>query len=177
MAKHDAPDRQLDTPQVEVLSPQTMRAQLHDLQNAVQLRHTGVQKLERRDVLARMVGYVQPPSSQQRDEQPMVRTNGFTISSHRNDAVKTLAETAVIRSTYVRWCGGTAVKAASYPISKQATNPILREEPLRPHTALLAKSPLYPSKCYKRYASPRRLLQGTLSTIRTSRYIRNCWRA
>ena len=50
---------------------------------------------------------------------PMVRTNGATINSHRNDAVKTLAETAVIRSTYVRWCGGTAAKAASYPISKK----------------------------------------------------------
>lgn len=58
MAKHDASDRQLDAPQIEVLSPQTMRTQVHDLQNAVQLRHTGRQKLERGDVLARLVGHV-----------------------------------------------------------------------------------------------------------------------
>ncbi len=41
MAKHDASDRQLDAPQTEVLPPQTMRTQVHDLQNAVQLRYTG----------------------------------------------------------------------------------------------------------------------------------------
>jgi hypothetical protein len=27
----------------------------------------------------------------------------------------------VIRPTYVRWCGGTAAKAASYPISRKGT--------------------------------------------------------
>jgi hypothetical protein len=27
-----------------------------------------------------------------------------------------LVEIALVRSTYARWCGGTAVKAASYPI-------------------------------------------------------------
>jgi len=30
---------------------------------------------------------------------------------------KKLMETAVVRRTYARWCGGTAAKAASYPIS------------------------------------------------------------
>jgi len=29
-----------------------------------------------------------------------------------------LVEIALVRSTYARWCGGTAVKAASYPIRK-----------------------------------------------------------
>jgi hypothetical protein len=29
---------------------------------------------------------------------------------------KKLMETAVVRRTYARWCGGTAARAASYPI-------------------------------------------------------------
>ena len=30
--------------------------------------------------------------------------------------VKTLEETAMVRSTYAWWCGGTEAKASSYPI-------------------------------------------------------------
>ena len=31
-----------------------------------------------------------------------------------------LIETAAVRKAYARWCGGTAVRAASYPINKLA---------------------------------------------------------
>jgi hypothetical protein len=48
----------------------------------------------------------------------MVRATRIEIDLHRNDP-ETLTETAVIRRTYVRWCGGTAAKAASYPISNE----------------------------------------------------------
>ena len=42
-----------------------------------------------------------------------------------------MTETAVIRSTYVRWCGGTAAKAASYPISMDEKNIWTSAEVLR----------------------------------------------
>jgi hypothetical protein len=47
----------------------------------------------------------------------MVPETRFKIYPNRNDP-EMLTETAVIRSTYVRWCGGTAAYAASYPIRK-----------------------------------------------------------
>jgi len=37
-----------------------------------------------------------------------------------------LIETAVVRSTYARWCGGTAAQAASYPISRKLAQDISR---------------------------------------------------
>ena len=67
------------------------------------LSRLAVQRTLTEYLLERIVDY--------KNLKPMVRPNGFTINSYKNDTVKMLAETAVIRSTYVRWCGGTAAKA------------------------------------------------------------------
>jgi hypothetical protein len=48
----------------------------------------------------------------------MVRQRWSAILTGKNDTV-ILIETAVVRE-YARWCGGTAVRAASYPIRKNS---------------------------------------------------------
>ena len=63
-----------------------------------------------------MVGDVQQTGNMRSDEPPMVCKERITLYLHRVDPTKMLVETALVRK-YAGWCGGTAAKAASYPIS------------------------------------------------------------
>ena len=54
-----------------------------------------------------------------------------TALSAREDELGKVIETALVRSTYAGWCGGTAASAASYPISpgqiREAAQPGVEE--------------------------------------------------
>ena len=65
-----------------------------------------------------MVGDVEEDSRRACDEQPMVFISRPIISERVYVGLIRLVEIALVRSTYARWCGGTAAKAASYPIRK-----------------------------------------------------------
>src|SRR5690606_40030407 len=79
--------------------------------------HSRGQKLERCNVLPRLVGHEQQTGGATSYGDGLVLPTWANVSLFKETDVTQLMETALVRRTYAGWCGGTVAKATSYPIS------------------------------------------------------------
>src|SRR5690606_23722627 len=80
--------------------------------------HSRGQKLERCNVLPRLVGHEPQTGGPTSYGDGLVLPTWAKVSLFKDTDVTQLMETALVRRTYAGWCGGTVAKATSYPISK-----------------------------------------------------------
>src|SRR5690606_39843616 len=79
--------------------------------------HSRGQKLERCNVLPRLVGHEPQTGGPTSYGDGLVLPTWAKVSLFKDTDVTQLMETALVRRTYAGWCGGTVAKATSYPIS------------------------------------------------------------
>src|SRR5690606_16436759 len=80
--------------------------------------HSRGQKLERCNVLPRLVGHEPQTGGPTSYGDGLVLPTWAKVSLFKDTDVTQLMETALVRRTYAGWCGGTVAKATSYPIRK-----------------------------------------------------------
>src|SRR5690606_29830070 len=81
--------------------------------------HSRGQKLERCNVLPRLVGHEPQTGGPTSDGDGLVLPTWAKVSLFKDTDVTQLMETALVRRTYAGWCGWTVAKATSYPISTE----------------------------------------------------------